>query len=286
MNNSRYNTFPDTACVGLDERAVELRRRIVTMLLKSGRGHLAPALSVLEIVRVLYDDILRFDPEYPRWPGRDRFILSKGHGCMAQYLMLADKGFFPESELQTFCRPGSRLGGHPEYPHIPGVEASTGSLGHGPAIGIGMALAARHDCSNSRVFVVIGDGEAGEGSVWEAALSGAKHGLDNLTLVLDYNKLQSYGSTQTVSGLEPVADKWRSFGWSVAEINGHDVSALRTTFKALPIEPGKPNMVICHTIKGAGIDGVENNLAWHHTNRLSEAEAQALMQAIGRVSHA
>ncbi len=278
--------LPTTACIGLDERSIDLRRRIVTVLLEAGRGHLAPALSLVEILRVLYDEVLRLDPTQPRWPGRDRFILSKGHGCMAQYVMLADKGFFPTSELKSFCRAGSRLGGHPEYPHVPGIEASTGSLGHGPSIGIGMALAARHDRSNARIFVLIGDGESNEGSVWEAALSGAKHGLDNLTLIVDYNKFQSYGPTRDVLNLDPLADKWRSFGWAVLEVNGHDIIALRDTFTHLPIEQGKPGVVICHTIKGAGIDGVEHNLDWHHKSNLKEAEAQALMDGIGRFPRA
>jgi transketolase len=262
---------------------VELRRRMVTMLLEAGRGHLAPALSVIEILRVLYDDVLRYDASKPRWSGRDRCILSKGHACMAQYVMLADKGFFPMESLKTFCKAGSMLGGHPEYPHVPGVEASTGSLGHGPSIGVGMALNARHEATGARVFVVIGDGESSEGSVWEAALSAAKHRLDNLVLIVDYNKFQSYGPTEEVSGLEPLADKWRAFGWGVAEVAGHDVTALRSAFQRLPVTPGKPSVVICHTIKGAGIDLVEHNLHWHHKSGLREDEAQALLQGIGRI---
>lgn len=283
MNLSPTNHEPRaSACGALDQRSVELRQRVVKMLLDAGRGHLAPALSVLEILRVLYDDVMRYNPRDPRWNGRDRFILSKGHGCMAQYVMLADKGFFPDSELKTFCNAGSILGGHPEYPRVPGVETSTGSLGHGPSIGLGMALNARHEGSGARVFVVIGDGESNEGSVWEAALSGAKHGLENLTLIVDYNKFQSYGPTSEVMNLEPLAAKWRVFGWGVAEVDGHDVEALRKTFAGLPLEKGKPNMVICHTIKGAGIDIVEHNLQWHHKSGLREDEAQALLQGIGR----
>jgi transketolase len=284
MMNSSLTTEPSrpTACDKLDQRSIELRQRIVAMLLDAGRGHLAPALSVIEILRVLYDDILRYDPSQPRWSGRDRFILSKGHACMAQYVLLAEKGFFPEELLKTFCGAGSILGGHPEYPHVPGVEASTGSLGHGPSIGLGMALNARHEGTGARVFVVVGDGESDEGSVWEAALSGAKHGLENLILIVDYNKFQSYGPTQEVMGLEPLADKWRAFGWGVIEVDGHDVGALRTTFSNLPLAPGKPSVVICHTIKGAGIDIVEHNLQWHHKSGLRDEEAKALLQGIGR----
>lgn len=273
---------PATACDSLDERAIDLRQRMVAMLLDAGRGHLAPALSVIEILRVLYDDILRYDPAQPRWAERDRFILSKGHACMAQYVLLAEKGFFPKEELKTFCGAGSMLGGHPEYPHVPGVEASTGSLGHGPSIGLGMALGAKRDGTGARVFVVIGDGESDEGSVWEAALSAAKHGLENLVLIVDYNKFQSYGPTREVMNLDPLADKWRAFGWGVAEVDGHDVAALRSTFSTLPVAAGKPSVVICHTIKGAGIDIVEHNLQWHHKSGLTEDEAQALLQGIGR----
>ena len=167
----------------------------------AGRGHLPSALSLTEILRVLYDDVLRYRAHQPDWRLRDRFILSKGHGCLALYAVLADKGFFPESELATYCAADSRLGGHPET-KVPGVEASTGALGHGLAIGVGMALAARLDARASRVFVVLGDGEINEGSVWESAMSAAKHGLSSLVAIIDYNKLQSYGPTTEVLDLD------------------------------------------------------------------------------------
>jgi len=283
MNASHTEVrFPSSVCALLDERSLDLRRRIVRMMVDAGRGHLAPALSLVEILRVLYDDILRCDPTNPRWPGRDRFILSKGHGCMALYVLLAEKGFFPERELGLFCQPKGILGGHPECPRIPGVEASTGSLGHGPSIGLGFALNARHENTDARVFVVIGDGEANEGSVWEAALGCAKHGLDNYTLIIDCNKHQSYGPTREVLNLEPLASKWQSFGWGVAEVDGHNVEDLRQTFLNLPVETGKPSAVICHTIKGAGIDCVEHNLSWHHKSRLTDDESNALVEGIGR----
>jgi len=271
-----------TACDLLDSRGVELRQKLVDMLLHAGRGHLAPALSIIDVLRVLYDDVMQFDPSNPQWSKRDRFILSKGHACMAQYLMLADKGFFPEKELSTFCQAGSSLGGHPEYPHVSGVEASTGSLGHGPSIGIGMALALKANKNDSRVFVVIGDGESNEGSVWEAALSAAKNKLDNLIIILDYNKFQSYGPTADVMELEPLADKWKAFGWGVQEVSGHDIEGLKQIFSELPFEAGKPSILICHTIKGAGIYGVEHNLAWHHKSGLTEDDAVSLKNGIGR----
>jgi transketolase len=174
-------------------------------------------------------------PAQPDWPERDRMILSKGHGCIALYVMLADKGFFPLETLDTFCRRDSILGGHPEASKVPGVEASTGALGHGLSYGVGMALAARIRRRDSRVIVVMGDGEINEGSVWEAALCAGKHGLSNLTAVIDYNKLQSAGPTREIQDLEPLADKWRAFNFAVAEVDGHDVAALRAVFARLPL---------------------------------------------------
>ncbi len=177
----------------LDERSVALRRKVLDVLRHSRRGHLGPALSLIEILRVLYDDVLRYDPSRPDWSGRDRCILSKGHGCLALYILLAEKGFFPETELERFCSPGGILGGHPDARKIPGVETSTGSLGHGLSFGVGMALHGKITGASHRVFVVLGDGECDEGSVWEAAMCAGKHGLSNLTAVIDYNKMQSYG---------------------------------------------------------------------------------------------
>ncbi len=190
---------------------------------------------------MLYDDVLRIDPKNPRDPERDRAILSKGHGCLALYALLADRGFFPLSELDDFCGTDSILGGHPEYGMVPGVEASTGALGHGLSIGVGLALAARMRGRAYRTFVLMGDGEINEGSVWEAAMGAAKHGLDNLVALIDYNKLQSYGPTDYVLPLEPLADKWRSFGFVVEELNGHDVGALRNALGKVPAHAGPPD---------------------------------------------
>ena len=245
----------------------------------AGRGHLPSALSLTEILRVLYDDVLRYRAHQPDWRLRDRFILSKGHGCLALYAVLADKGFFPESELATYCAADSRLGGHPET-KVPGVEASTGVLGHGLAIGVGMALAARLDARASRVFVVLGDGEINEGSVWESAMSAAKHGLSSLVAIIDYNKLQSYGPTTEVLDLEPLADKWRSFGFAVSEVDGHDLHELRDAFASLPLDQRKPSAVICHTVKGRGIPFIENDARWHHKSKLSADEVSALFRAL------
>ena len=270
---------PRQAGARLDDRARALRRMQVEAMESAGRGHLPSALSVTEMLRVLYDDVLRYRSQQPDWRLRDRFILSKGHGCLALYAVLADKGFFPVSELASYCAADSRLGGHPET-KVPGVEASTGALGHGLAIGVGMALAARLDARDSRVFVVLGDGETNEGSVWESAMSAAKHKLANLVAIVDYNKLQSYGPTSEVLELEPLADKWRSFGFAVAEVDGHDVDGLRGTFASLPLDAEKPSAVICHTVKGKGIPFIENDARWHHKSKLGAEEIAALFGAL------
>jgi transketolase len=248
----------------LDQRSIDLRRLIIRGLEGGGRGHIGSSLSLVEILRVLYDDVLRFRADQPKWPERDRMILSKGHGCLALYVMLADKGFIPPETLDTFCRRDSILGGHPEAGKIPGVEASTGALGHGLSVGVGMALAARMQGRDSRVFVVMGDGEINEGSVWEAALSAGKHGLSNLTAIIDYNKIQSAGPTREIQDLEPLLDKWRAFNFAAEEVGGHDVSALRDVMARLPFEPKRPSAIVCHTVKGKGIGFAENDANWHH----------------------
>jgi transketolase len=264
----------------LDDRSRELRIVILKAIKAGNRGHVGSSFSLVEILRVLYDDVLQYDPANPRWAGRDRFILSKGHGCLALYALLADKGFFPESELWKFCKPDGILGGHPEYGKVPGVEASTGSLGHGLSIAIGMALNARFENSPHRTFVVISDGESNEGSVWEAALCAGKHKLSNLVVLLDYNKQQSYSTTYEVLDLEPLADKWRAFGFAVEEVDGHSVPELRAAVARTPFDPDRPSMIVCHTIKGKGIGFVENNLNWHHKTKISDEEMQALMKEL------
>ena len=243
----------------LDERSKHLRRLIVRGLEGGGRGHIGSSMSLVEIMRVLYDDVLRYRPSEPKWHERERMILSKGHGCLALYVMLADKGFISVETLDTFCRRDSILGGHPEAAKIPGVEASTGSLGHGLSYGLGMALAARIEGRDTRVLVVMGDGEIDEGSVWEAALCAGKHRLTHLTAIIDYNKLQSAGPTREIQDLEPLADKWRAFGFAVEEVDGHDVVALRSIFRRLPFASDRPSTIICHTVKGKGLPFAEND---------------------------
>jgi len=265
---------------GLDARSLGLRRTIVRMMAASRRGHLGAALSLVEIVRVLYDDVLRYDPKNPGWKNRDRCILSKGHGCLALYVTLAEKGFFPTPELWKFCNSDGILGGHPDFGKVPGVEASTGSLGHGLPIGVGMALNARYEKADYRTFVIIGDGESNEGSIWEAAMCASKHRLSNLTVIVDCNGQQSYDTTTAVLDMEPLAGKWKSFGFAVAEVDGHNVNALRSALRSVPLEPDKPSVIICHTIKGKGIRFVENNLNWHHKSNITDEEIRTLLAAL------
>ncbi len=263
----------------LDKRSRDLRRTVIDIFAQCGRGHVGSTFSLIEILRVLYDDILRYDPQNPKKEDRDRCILSKGHGCLALYVILSEKGFFPREELFKFCKTEGILGGHPEI-KTPGVEASTGSLGHGLSIGLGMALNAKHEKATYRTFVIVGDGECNEGSIWEAAMCAAKHKLQNLTVVIDYNKHQSYSSTQEVLDLGPLADKWKAFGFSVAEVDGHDVHALKKVLSQIPLEQNKPTAIICHTIKGRGFSFVENNMKWHHKTKFSEEEIQAFLKEL------
>lgn len=233
-----------------------------------------------DILAVLYSDILRVDPSNPRWPERDRFILSKGHAGAGVYAALAERGFFPVEKLATHYRDGSDLSGHVSHKGIPGVELSTGSLGHGLPVGAGMAYAGVLDAAAHRVFVMLSDGECDEGSNWEAILFAAHHRLDHLVAVVDYNKVQSLKSVPETLTLEPFADKWRSFGWSVAEVDGHDHDRLRQALRAIPINAGKPTCIIAHTIKGKGVSFMEHSVLWHYRtakgDELAAAEKELL----------
>lgn len=266
--------------IALDRRSKELRRLAVEAFVGGGRGHLGSAMSLIEILRVLYDDVLRFRATEPLWADRDRCLLSKGHGCLALYAILCDKGFFGREHLKTFCKAGSLLGGHPERGVTPGVEASTGALGHGLSIGTGMALAARMQKRSHRVFVIMGDGESNEGSVWEAAMSAAHHRLDNLVAITDANGLQSYGPTREVLDMGSLEEKWRSFGFAARTVDGHDIEALRAALRALPFEPGRPSALVCRTVKGKGIPIAENNASWHHKRKLKDDEMAAVRAAL------
>jgi transketolase len=264
----------------LDERSKYLRKLVVRALEGGERGHVGSSMSLIEIMRVLYDDILRYQPAEPKWSDRDRMILSKGHGCIALYVLLADKGFFPLDTLDTFCRRDSILGGHPEAGKVPGVEASTGALGHGLSIGVGMALAAKIEKRDSRVIVVMGDGEIDEGSVWEAAMCAGKHRLSNLTAVIDYNKVQSAGPTCEIQDLEPLLDKWKAFNFAAVEVDGHDVGALQEVFRSLPLAQDRPSAIICHTVKGKGISFAEHDATWHHKSKIAKDVVTRLYGAL------
>lgn len=248
----------------LEEKAKLARKVIFKTICRGGGGHIASSLSIVEILVVLYNRILKIDPNDPRDPLRDRFILSKGHAGVALYAVLADKGFFDIRHLDTFGRRGSILGGHPDMYKVPGVEASTGALGHGFPFGVGIALAGKMDKENYRVFVLLGDGECQEGSVWEAALFAPTHRLDNLTAIIDYNKLQALDKLDKIISLEPLIDKWRAFGWEVRKVDGHDIAELEDVFKSLPFIKGKPNLIIANTTKGKGISFMENVPIWHY----------------------
>ncbi len=271
----------DPQSTPLDARSLYLRRLVVRGLEGGNRGHVGASMSLIEILRVLYDDILRFRPDEPDWPQRDRCILSKGHGCLALYAILADKGYFDLAHFDEFCHVNGILGGHPERGKVPGVEASTGALGHGLAIGTGMALAARIQDRDSRVYVVMGDGEINEGSVWEAALSAGKHRLSNLTAIVDYNKIQSAGPTADIQDLEPLVDKWQSFGFAAVDVDGHDVDALRSLLTRTPLADDRPTAIICHTIKGKGIPIAEGDPTWHHRARFSPEILTDMYSAVG-----
>lgn len=268
----------DDAPAFLDARSRELRLLAIQALDGGQRGHIGSTMSLIEIFRVLYDSVASVDPSNPLWPERDRIILSKGHGCIALYVLLADKGFFSVEDLRGFCRFESNLGGHPELGHVRGVEASTGALGHGLSLGVGMAQAAKIRRQDHHVYVVVGDGELDEGSIWEAALSAGHRKLNNLTLIVDYNKLQSYGRIADVWQLEPLAAKFDSFGFDVVEVDGHDVEALTRVLSRR--FPSGPRAVIAHTIKGRGIAFAEGQPDWHHKSNLSEAEISRLRAAV------
>ncbi len=243
--------------------AKRIRQRVLQMTHDGKSSHVGTSLSMADILAVLYGGILQVRPEQPDWPQRDRFILSKGHGCAGLYAVLAERGFFPQAWLADFYQNGSRLAGHVTH-GVPGVEASTGSLGHGLPMACGMALTDKRDKKDCRVFALMSDGECDEGSVWEAAMFASHHQLDNLIAIIDYNKIQSLGAVKDVLALEPFSAKWEAFGWAVREIDGHDVSQIENAFKDMPFQKGKPSCLIGHTVKGKGVGFMENELLWHY----------------------
>lgn len=262
-----------------NELAWKIRRHVVEMTHLSNASHVASALSTADIIGVLYANIMKYDSLNPQYDERDRFILSKGHAGASVYAVLAEKGFFSKELLSTYYLNGSYLSGHVSHIGVPGVELSTGSLGHGPGVAAGMAMAAKHDRKEHKIFVLIGDGECDEGSVWEAALFANHNCLDNLNVIIDHNKLQSLTTCEQTISLGSLHDKWSTFGWAVQEVDGHDHNQIR---KALSIKAsGKPVCTIAHTIKGKGISFMENNILWHYrapqgddyVNAIKELEA-------------
>jgi len=243
--------------------ARRIREHALRMTSTGGGSHIGAIYSCADILAVLYGGILRVDPKAPRSPERDRFVLSKGHAGAGLYATLAERGFFPVAKLETHYQDGSELSGHVSH-KIPGVDLSTGSLGHGLSVAAGMAYAARLDRRPHRVFCLLGDGECDEGSVWEAILFAAHHGLDNLVAVVDYNRIQGIAPVSDVIRLAPFRDKWAAFGWNVREVDGHSHEALTEAFTQVPFLDGQPSCVLAHTIKGKGVSFMENTVLWHY----------------------
>ena len=261
----------------LAHKSVDYRRKILKYIVKANAGHTGGSLSCIDILNVLYNYTLNVDPENFSSPDRDRYIQSKGHTVEALYVVLASRGFFPESDLETLCRYKSHYIGHPTR-KVHGVEQNTGALGHGLSLSVGVAIAGKLDKKNYKVFTLLGDGELPEGSNWEAALSAAHYKLDNLCAILDKNNLQITGTTTDVCNTDPVDKKFEAFGWEVRHVDGHDIKQLKETFDAIPFVKGKPSMVIAHTVKGKGVSYMENQLKWHHGVPNQQQYAEALQE--------
>jgi len=264
------------------ELARRIRRHVLNMTSTGGSSHVGSAFSIVDILVVLYGQRLRHDPNQPYWPMRDRFILSKGHAGAAVYATLAEFGYFSVDQLKLHYQNGSVFSGHVSHKGVPGVELSTGSLGHGLGVGTGMAKAIKIAHKDSFVFVMLSDGECDEGTVWEAALFAQHHLLDNLVVIIDYNKIQSLAPIAETIALEPFRDKWLSFNWSVIEIDGHDHIQIAKAFKTVPVKIGKPTVIIAHTIKGKGVSFMENSVLWHYRSARGE-EYKLAMAELGGV---
>lgn len=260
----------------LKAKSIQYRQNILRYITHAGAGHTGGSLSCVDILNLLYNRILNVSPETFSDPNRDRYIQSKGHSVEALYVVLADCGFFPETELETLCHYDSPFIGHPTR-KVPGIEMNTGALGHGLPISVGMAIAGKLDKAPYRVFTLLGDGELAEGSNWEAAMSAAHYELDNLTAILDHNSLQITGPTRDVCSNEPVDEKFASFGWSVQTVDGHDFDELTEAIEQIPV-PGKPNFILANTTKGKGVSFMENVVSWHHGVPSDEQFTQALQE--------
>jgi len=260
------------------ERCLIIRKQLVRTLVNARSWHLGPTLSATEILATLYFAVMRHDPQNPEWRDRDRLVLSKGHACAVLYVILAQCGYFPEETLWTYKKPDSILQGHPDRTMTPGIEVSTGSLGQGLSAAVGMALGVKMDGKDSHVFCLIGDGESHEGNIWEAAMAAGHYHLNHLIALTDYNKLSSEHSIAQAMGLEPLADKWRSFGWNVIEVDGNDVESLLYAFGLSKKSSDKPTMIIAHTVKGKGVSFMENQVKWHGKQIDEETGSHALAE--------
>jgi transketolase len=261
----------------MERKSLEYRRTILRIIKNANAGHTGGSLSCIDIINVLYNNIMNVTPENFHNPDHDRYIQSKGHSVEALYTVLADRGFFCPSDLETLCRNGSHYVGHPTR-KVNGIEHNTGALGHGLSVGVGLALAGKLDHRPYRVFVLLGDGELAEGSNWEAAMSAAHYHLDNLTAIVDRNGLQISGSTEDITGLEPLVEKFKAFGFSTINVDGHNYAELVNVFNQIPFEQGRPNLVLAHTTKGKGIHFIENAVEWHHHVPNNEEYAAALAE--------
>ncbi len=279
--NQFQNLSLDESLAACRALAHKIRLHALKMTHRAKSSHVGSSLSIAEILAVLYGRILHVSPDSMSDPLRDRFLMSKGHACAGLYAVLAETGFFPVEWLKSFYGDGDRLPGHATQ-GIPGVEVSTGSLGHGLPIASGMAFAGKNDSPPFRVFALLSDGECDEGSTWEAALFAGHHRLDNLIAVVDYNKIQSLGYVKDVLNLEPFADKWRAFNWNVREVDGHDLSALDSALSAVPFETGKPSCIIAHTVKGKGVSFMEDKLLWHYRTPQGEEYDAAIAELQGK----
>lgn len=262
--------------VALQEKARQLRVDIIKTLHRSKSGHTGGSLSVIDMITVLYYHKMRHDPANPKWPGRDRLVLSKGHAAPAQYVALADSGYFPKEDLMLLRQLGGHLQGHPDSKGTPGVEVCTGSLGQGLSMAVGMALALSLDKSSNRVFAVLGDGELQEGQIWEATMSAAHYRLDNLCILIDANGLQIDGEVAKVMNVEPIADKFRAFGCNVLEIDGHDIGAIVAALDEAETAKGKPTAIVARTVKGKGVSFFENKASYHGVTPSDEELPRAL----------
>ena len=258
----------------LDQLAAQARGRIIELCHRARTPHLGSSLSPVDILVALYFEVLDVDPAKPEDPDRDRFVLSKGHAAPALYVVLAQRGFFPEEVLDTYTEPGGVLAEHPAPNCVPGVEAATGSLGHGPPMAVGMALAARMTQRDYRVVALASDGECNEGALWEAAMMAPAHGLDNMTLIVDFNRWQATGRSTEIMALEPLAAKFSAFGWETREVDGHDAEALVEALTAAR-EPGRPRAIVAHTVKGRGVSFMEDDNNWHYRIPTEEEVAAA-----------